>query len=35
MKMLKKAASVALAAALVVSMAACGSDNGGSGSQRR
>ena len=33
MKMLKKAASVALAAALVVSMAACGSDNGGSGSR--
>ena len=33
MKMLKKAASVALATALVVSMAACGSDGSGSGSR--
>lgn len=33
MKMLKKAASVALATALAVSMAACGSDGSGSGSR--
>ena len=33
MKMLKKVASVALATALVVSMAACGSDGSGSGSR--
>ena len=30
MKMLKKAASIALASAMVFSLAACGSGNGGS-----